>query len=479
MLASSRSIVLLSIIAFVFAGVAGGQTYDLAVPGSSVHSTARFVGDQLVIVDAQGDTSVYDRNARYDASGYVAYASRTLRQAIRWPVGGAGKMQVAALGGTSASVQFRPSEMVVTPRGNPGGPHVANFVPLPGVANPVQPAASNPSNDPQSAYVLESALGRGLLLSVTPRVGAGVRLGTQATDGQNVLFRFLPTDNGYVYIVPQQSPNLAIGMAAAVGRNPGRAQLYDLRLAGGDATQFRIVPGNSGFVTLELRADRDYVIDVDRSAGIGRGANVHVFTRHGLQNQLFRVERVGGAVIGNRPQPGWSPSVAVPLPASRVLVSERVEPYQPLEPVRVQLSNSHENELWVLVTNLRDPADSQRLKIPPGEARSAIFRRDAGSRVVSVFEVQQPGGLIVREESVVEVAPQPLYDVSVYELAAQSIYIDRTRPGSSPEIQRAPRSVGAFQVPATFEGGRSDVYQAAKRRNNSGGVRRLNLKDWD
>ncbi len=458
--------------ASVFARPADAQTFDLIVPGSGLRSTAQLTADRLVIVDANGQASIYDRDPQLDANGYAAYSSQAMGQSIRWPLRGAGNMQVASLAGPLGNIAFRSTQMIVSPRGNGGlNPGVPGVLP----GNQVGPqVAGNPSNDPKSVYVIESALGPGLLLSVAPLAGANVRIETQATGGQNVFFRLLPTDSGYVSIVPMKDRGLAIGMATGLAGNQGNAQLFDRRVGGGDAMQFRIVPDNAGFVTLELRANRDFVIDVVKPRG-GRPASVGIFTRHGLQNQLFRLQRVGA--MGNLPPSGFPPPIGNPV--GPVLISKTVEPNPPLAPVQVQLSNSHANALWVLVTDLRDPDNSQRLKIPAGESRPATFERDPGSRVVSLLEVLQPNGVRVREESVVDVPPQPLYDISVYEMIPQSVYIDRTQPGSAPEVQHAPRSVGFFQVPATFEGGRSDVYRAAKRQNNSGGVRRLELKDWD
>ncbi len=107
------------------------------------------------------------------------------------------------------------------------------------------------------------------------------------------------------------------------------------------------------------------------------------------------------------------------------------------------------------------------------------FERDPGSKVIEVYDVRKPDGEVVREEVVTDLQPKALYDISVYELHAQSTFIDRTQKNSKPVVDYAPKSVGFFEVPAKLSGGKSDVYRAAKGRNNPAQVRRIDPNKWE
>lgn len=461
-------------LALAISHAASGQTFDLSVPGSPIRSIAQIDVNRLTIIDAQGAASTYVRDRQFDTSGYLGFSSTVLQQTIRWPASGSGRMQIASGGSRTGAIAFRASQMVIAPRlAVPG----TSAPPRGGIAAPGVAATpeSTPSNDPRSVYRIESAMGAGSVLAATPRAGERIYLGNWRTDVHEAEFRFLPTDNGYVQMVSYHDENLAVGIASTNAGNFGDAMLFDRRLGGRHGMEFRFVPGDGGFMTIEMRQDRDFVIELDNRPS-NLAAKVRVGTRHGLQNQLFRLVRVASPT-GNMLPPAGLPPVVSPPP--RAVVSQTVVPETPLEPVMVELYNSHAKEIWVLVTDFRDPNKPQRLKIPANKSKTVEFDRDAGSRIESLHEVRLPGGGIARERRTAAVAPKPLYEISVYELIAQSTYIDRTRPGTAPEIDHAPRSVGSFVVPATFQGGRSDIYQAARRQNNAGGVRRLNLEDWD
>ncbi|MCA8991819.1 MAG: RICIN domain-containing protein [Planctomycetaceae bacterium] len=170
-----------------------------------------------------------------------------------------------------------------------------------------------------------------------------------------------------------------------------------------------------------------------------------------------------------------------PVPALPRLVSREVIPNPPLEPVTVALQNTHSNELWVLVTDLRDPKQSMRLKIPPDVSTNVILDRDAGARVIETWRIPLTGIEEVRE---VEVPPALLYDMSVYEIAVLSVVRDRTTNRGGGRINNvigAPKSVGLYPVPPGNHllDGTLDIYAAAKREENTGAVRRIDPKKWE
>jgi len=150
----------------------------------------------------------------------------------------------------------------------------------------------------------------------------------------------------------------------------------------------------------------------------------------------------------------------------------------PLPPAEVTLTNSHTRELWVLITDLRDPKAAIRMRLKPGEKKDLSLQRDAGGRVVETFETL---GRI--EQRAYDLPPQPLYDVSVYELFLQSVAIDRTKRGQGKveDINWSPRSIGIFPVPPGNllpERAKLDVYAKAKAEHNPGAVRRLDREQW-
>ena len=162
------------------------------------------------------------------------------------------------------------------------------------------------------------------------------------------------------------------------------------------------------------------------------------------------------------------------------LISKEVIPNPPLEPVTLEMSNSHTEEIWVLVADLRTPAQGRKFKIPAGKSASVKLDRDSGSTIVEQWEIMTPRGATI-EERVAEVPPQQLYDISVYELFVQSVSIDRTQAGRGrvDNVNRVPKSVGLINVPggAEFKGGKTQIYKHAKGRN-PGAVRKIDPANW-
>jgi hypothetical protein len=152
-----------------------------------------------------------------------------------------------------------------------------------------------------------------------------------------------------------------------------------------------------------------------------------------------------------------------------------------LESALVEFVNSHSKELWVLVADRRNPAKSMRLRILAGESETIPLERDAGGTLIEVYEYGVPG-LTQRDEFATPLPPAVRYDVSVYELAVQSITIDRTVPGGKLEnVNYSPKSVGWFELAPgpELESGPLDVFQTAARQKNAGAVRRIDPSEWE
>jgi hypothetical protein len=162
-------------------------------------------------------------------------------------------------------------------------------------------------------------------------------------------------------------------------------------------------------------------------------------------------------------------------------VSRELQPNPPLEPARVEFVNSHSKELWVLVADRRNPAQSMHLRIPAGKGETVSLARDSGGLLVEVYDYGVPG-LAQRDEFVTPLPPFVRYDVSVYELAVQSISIDRTVPGGKLDrVNYSPKSLGWFELPpgVELEGGPLDVFETARRQKNPGAVRRIDPSEWE
>ena len=173
--------------------------------------------------------------------------------------------------------------------------------------------------------------------------------------------------------------------------------------------------------------------------------------------------------------------VPTPVPVRR-LISREVKPYPPLEPVSVELTNSHKEEIWVFVSDLRDEKQAKRLKIPTGKSATVKLDRDAGGTAIETWEITLPGGRIQTVVEELEIPPQLLYDMSVYELFSSYTVVGRTKRGPSLANQsmKSPKSVGLYRIPPgdTFQEEKLDIYQEAQRQENPGGVRHIDPTKW-
>jgi hypothetical protein len=211
-------------------------------------------------------------------------------------------------------------------------------------------------------------------------------------------------------------------------------------------------------------------------------------------SHAFAIDRRGDLLVASRERGGrWScvrcgyEPTPVPRPdvmAPPVLVSRQVIAGAPLSSASVTLLNRHQRELWVVVTDLRNPEKVARFKIPVNGKQNMLVDRDAGSRIIETWQLTDPFGGTRVERNVYEVPPQSLYEVSVYERILQSVAIDRTARGKGKieETNWSPRSIGSFllaagpELPATAA---LDVYTQALQANNPGAVRRINPQEWE
>jgi len=161
--------------------------------------------------------------------------------------------------------------------------------------------------------------------------------------------------------------------------------------------------------------------------------------------------------------------------------SHEFRPNPPLPPARVEFVNDHRNELWALVVDRRNAMPPIKLKIPAGKSEVRELDRDAGGTLIEVYEQVTNIGTVDREEWATPVPPSILYDVSVYDVALQSIAIDRTVPGGKVEdVNYQPKSVGWFELPpgSGLSDGPLPLYDTAKQRGNPGGVRKIDPARW-
>jgi hypothetical protein len=259
----------------------------------------------------------------------------------------------------------------------------------------------------------------------------------------------------------------------------------EYRTANGQPSGSQTTIGADGsFVTLRNGAELDrgrVEIVGNRLTLIPLDGPVEVYT------YSMKGNRVDFLRAGGRPEVFYWQAVTVPVPVvpdlRPRLITRKVVRNPPLAPVEVELANSYDRELWITVQDLGDPKESQRLKIPAGEATRVTLDRDAGATVFETWEVPLRTGEVVLDERETPIPPKPLYRVSVYELFAQSIAIDGTKRGKGriEDVNYSPKSVGAFPSPAGSslkDGSSIDVYERAERQKNPGAVDRIDPREW-
>jgi hypothetical protein len=312
-------------------------------------------------------------------------------------------------------------------------------------------------------------------------LGTGIRLTNEALGNGWSLDNFGDGANDPVV----GASGLASGQEWTLIELPPAASLY------GTWQEYEVATNRFSGITVEIRNDSTFLqTEVGQLDIVGTSrlvGDLLTLDFPGSRSEQFlttqRADRVDFRSLAGTPTGFYWRRIATGGPAPTLglprLISSKVVPNPPLAPVTLELSNSHSEELWVLVTDLRDVTRVQRLKIPAGESASVELERDAGSRLVEIWDIPATGEQEQRES---EVPAQQLYDISVYELFVQSIAIDRTGKSAKriEDVNRSPKSVGLINVPPgdRMKGGKTDIYPVAKRQGNSGAVRRIDPKDW-
>ncbi|MGE0761334.1 MAG: hypothetical protein AB7F89_26705 [Pirellulaceae bacterium] len=416
--------------------VNGQELFDLTISGAAP-SRAERTADELRVEDATGKLTVYQRDRRYDTTDgmYVGYRSVSARQVIRWPVSGRGRMQLAT-DMPGAPVTFRASQMEIVPRAAAGPPRGVDVTAQTAYRLvPTAPAAPAGS------------------LSVTDERRLALRSRT-APAAQ--VWRFTPLGGGLVRLHSD-----AWGPEWSLAGHPEDAPRLE-RTSDALDQLWRIVPAPGGAGEVGLV-----------NVGMEPGVLAYHDTGH------LAVKPRGWGVGYN-----WRLTVvSAALPPQYTqyrFVTQEVRPRPALAPAKVELRNQHAKELWVLLYD-RLRTSGEVIKIPPAMAVTTALERDAGATIVEIYERVLPNGVVRREEIVSQVPAATRYDLSVYEVIAQSVAIDRTVPGGKLEdVQYAPRSIGWFELPPGEQLGDDtiDVYAAANAQQNPGQVRRLDPKAW-
>lgn len=286
--------------------------------------------------------------------------------------------------------------------------------------------------------------------------------------------------DGTVRMAPDGSSQNQFWVLSPVGRATFRLQLFEAGqlwslAALGPAGRIALVPS--------ARDAGQLWRVIPTGAGAARLESVAFPSRSlaGSRDSVVTLERTSGGAAQQWYLDPAQPPPELVLPTVR-LIEHAVRAARPLPSVTARLANSHNAELWVLVTDLRD-GRSEGMKIPAGGAVDVQLDRDAGATLVETYQVVSPLGEVYREEFVTSVPPAVLYEITVYERFLQSIAIDRT--GKSPtkieDVNYQPKGVGIFVVPPgdRFSGGVLDVYRRAKAAGNPGGVRPIDPELWE
>ncbi len=449
------------------------EVYQLKAAGLSQASVAVRHQEGLVIRDQAGQESYYLREPRLDTNDgqWFGYYSRDASQAILWPLSSQGPMQIGTLD-RNQQWQFRSSRMAIQPpQANglsntflkPSTPFPTTFRDSDLVLPDSPPIGANrpfplPTDMNQAPIPIQLGLGdatRRRYLSRLP--SGGLNMMPQSAMGSQAWY-IVPLPNGLARVQYVDNGNI---LALGCQNNSSPLDLYALADRADQLWRISPCPGNLG----------SYALESLQFPG---------------QALTFQQNRLALAPIAYSPYQQWWPTTPIvqavqPLYRS---VSQNVIPNPPLAPSNVTLTNSHNETLIVLVTDLRHGGSSQKLRIPRGSMEQIVMDRDSGATIVETFEVRSNYGDWDRREFRTPVPPSPMYDISVYEEFLQSIAIDRTGTSPNPieDVNYQPRSIGLVLVPpgaALPERATLDPYRLAEAANNAGAVRRLSPKDYD
>jgi hypothetical protein len=112
--------------------------------------------------------------------------------------------------------------------------------------------------------------------------------------GQNQLWKFIPTENGYYYIINSVNPRLSLDADIAPGivGNGTKVQLWEY--CGSDNQLWQMQIENTWQCIIRSKANPDLAIDADILPGGGRlldGSKVQLWTYAGTGNQKWGLNR--------------------------------------------------------------------------------------------------------------------------------------------------------------------------------------------
>ncbi len=162
----------------------------------------------------------------------------------------------------------------------------------------------------------------------------------------------------------------------------------------------------------------------DRKANFGTGGRGTIAAR-------FWNSRLSGFVGPGYlpPDPRWGapPVVVAPTPwPQSVLVSRKVIANPPLPPAQLQFVNSDREALRFTITDVKRKQTVATQDVKPQQTVSVQVPRDAGGKVVEVYQALGWDGTYQTREVVRELPVAVRYQVTVHRWQVQSIAIDRT-----------------------------------------------------
>ena len=461
------------IVAGMVASIDAQEVYQLAAAGVTQPSIAIRQQDGLVIRDVAGQESYYRREPRLDSNDgqWLGYYSRDARQSLQWPIANQGPMRIGTLD-RQQQWQFRSSRMTIQPQRTGAGS--TTFL------KPINP---NAGFDNEPGLILPNVSNRlpGNAIPLPTDMNQApipIHLGWGDTNRRRYLSRIA---GGGLNLVPQTALGAQSWYIVPMPNGLARVQYID------NGTVLALgCQNNSSPLDLYALADRaDQLWRVSPCPG-GMGGYALESLRYPGQALTFQQNRLMLAPIAYSSYQQWWPTTPL-VPAVQPLyrsVSQSVIPNPPLPPAEVVLKNTHNETLILLIADLRQGGQAQKIRIPRESSQSIQLDRDSGGTVVETFEVRSNYGDWDRREFRTPVPASPIYDISVYEEFLQSIAIDRT--GSSPnpieDVNYQPRSIGLFVVPpgsALPAQAMLDPYRMAEAANNAGAVRRLQPQDYD
>lgn len=416
--------------------------FELTAPGLTNPSRASVSPQSLEIQDADGNISQYVRLGRYDTSDgkLLGYSSKELRQVIRWPFDNRGRMQIGTL--QKGKIVFVWSKMQI------------------------EPSMAMDVETPQEEIL-------------PPAMAMHLAVGNESTR------QFLTMQRG---------------------------DRFDFTVnAIGQESAWYITPVSNNIVRLQQRQGNNWLaIGIQNgSRRTNRGYPISVFPIQNGVEQLWRIQNqgAGGYCFESLMYPGlgltcvpnfglglqpitydpfqiwWAsaPTFVLPQPQFRS-VQQRIESNGPLPPADIDIVNTHNETLIILLADRRNISNLQKMRIEVGKSERIQVERDSGATLFETFETMDGFGNWQQQQFQTSIPSPVLYDISVYEEFLQSIAIDRTGTSPNPieDVNYQPRSIGFFLLPAGAElpaESELDAYTMAINAQNPGGVRRFSQRE--